>query len=105
MLWVSLAIAAALPSPMKAENSFSPKDFDLACAMVAAAEIATSSPGGTVRESAMQVHLFYLGRLSGRDDKTIWKAVILGRVAELKEKAKSPSLFGTCLNFLNQKIS
>ena len=48
---------------------------------------------------------FYLGRLSGRDDKTAWGMVIKGRLAELREKAKSKELYGKCMDFYTAKIT
>jgi hypothetical protein len=48
---------------------------------------------------------FYLGRLTGRDDKTIWNTVIKGRIAEMGEKAKSEKLYGKCIDFYTVKTT
>jgi hypothetical protein len=80
------------------------QDFDLACAVVSAAEVATTAPGSAERNTAFQIQFFYLGRLSGRDDQTYWSAVIKGRIAELKAKAKAPDLYGRCAEFVTKKI-
>jgi hypothetical protein len=80
------------------------QDFDLACAVVSAAEIATTAAGSPERNAAFQIQFFYLGRLSGRDDRTYWAAVVKGRLAELKTKAKSADLYGSCVEFVTKKI-
>jgi hypothetical protein len=80
------------------------KDFDLSCAVVATAEIATNQKGTKERDVAFTVLSFYLGRLSARDDKTYWGAVIKGRIAELREGAKSESLYTSCMSFYTSKM-
>lgn len=54
---------------------------------------------------AFQIHWFYLGRLSGRDDGTYWYAVIQGKLAEMKDKAKNADFYGECLVFAGKHIS
>ncbi len=98
--WTALlSTMAALDASAETSGT---KDFDLACAVVSAAEIATTRPGSPERNTAFQVQFFYLGRLSGRDDATNWAAVVKGRLAELKSKA--PDLYGTCAEFVAKKI-
>ena len=97
-LVLAVASGAAVAAPA------TDQDFDLACAVVSAAEIATTNPGSAERNMAFQIRFFYLGRLSGRDDRTYWAAVVKGRLAELKTKAKSPDLFGSCAEFVTKKI-
>jgi hypothetical protein len=80
------------------------QDFDLACAVVSAAEIATTKAGSAERNMAFQIPFFYLGRLSGRDDRTYWAAVVKGRLAELKTRAKASDLYGSCAEFVTKKI-
>ena len=49
---------------------------------------------------------FYLGRLSGRDDKTFWAMVIKGRLAELRENPKAKELlYGKCMEFYTAKMT
>jgi len=48
---------------------------------------------------------FYLGRLSGRDDETIWNMVVKGKVAELGERARSPELYSKCMKFYSTKMT
>jgi hypothetical protein len=100
---VALAVALACWEVPQA-HAASDQDFDLACAVVSAAEIATSRVGSDERNAAFQIQFFYLGRLSGRDDQTYWSAVIKGRIAELKAKAKAPDLYGRCAEFVTKKI-
>jgi hypothetical protein len=80
------------------------KDFDLACAITASAEMATTQKGTRELDAAVAVWTFYLGRLTARDDKTYWGAVIKGRIAELREQAKSQSLYHTCMDFYLLKM-
>lgn len=80
------------------------QDFDLACAVVSAAEIATTAVGSEERNTAFQIQFFYLGRLSGRDDRIYWAAVVKGRLAELRSKAKAPDLYSSCAEFVTKKI-
>ena len=86
-------------------QSISAKDFDLACAVTASAVIGSSPMGRVERDAAVMVWTFYLGRLSGRDDKTAWGMVIKGRLAEMRDKAKSKELYGKCMDFYTTKIA
>jgi hypothetical protein len=97
-----LAFVAGMAS--RPADATSAQDFDLTCAVVSAAEIATSDEGSAERNTAMQIQMFYLGRLSGRDDQTYWAAVVKGRIAELKTRSKSPDLYGRCAEFITKKI-
>jgi hypothetical protein len=95
-------IAAPAQSP---PGNLSPKDFDLACAMVAGAEMGASQNGQNIprRDMAVTMFTFYLGRLSGRDDSKDWNAIVRGRVAELKEAVRSRKMVDTCLDFYISK--
>jgi hypothetical protein len=89
-----------------AEDISAAKDFDLACAVTASAVVASSPKGAAERDAAMWLWSFYLGRLSGRDDKTFWAVVIKGRLAELREKPKSKDLlYGKCMDFYTAKMT
>jgi hypothetical protein len=82
------------------------KDFDLACAVTASAVVASSPKGAVERDAAMWLWSFYLGRLSGRDDKTFWAMVIKGRLAELRENPKANELLnGKCMDFYTAKMT
>ena len=98
-LWITLAGAASRTKTLDVE-----KNFDLTCAVAASAEIATTREGTEERNTAFAVNVFFLGRLSGRDNETVWSAVIKGRVAELREKAKSAETYGLCLDFLRIQL-
>jgi hypothetical protein len=100
-----VALCIALASwEVRQARAATDQGFDLACAVVSAAEIATTAPGSAERNAAFQIQFFYLGRLSGRDDRTYWAAVVKGRLAELKAKAKSTDLYGSCAEFVTKKI-
>jgi hypothetical protein len=97
-------VAVLLLSSASPTLAASPKDFDLGCAVVNGAYLGAASSSEKTRSAALMIWTFYIGRLSGRDDSIDWNAVVLGRTAELKEKALSDSLFMTCMNFYTSKI-
>ena len=98
-----MVVAGLLVAPLPSVRAATDQDFDLACAVTTAAEIATSAVGLQERNTGLQVNFFYLGRLGGRDSKTYWSAVIKGKLAELREKAKSPEMYGRCVEFLTNQ--
>jgi len=100
--FVTSICALALSSAAIAQN-ISAEDFDLACAVTAGA-IFGSNPKAE-RDASKTVWTFYLGRLTGRDDKTIWNTVIKGRIAEMGEKAKSEEFYGKCIDFYTVKTT
>jgi hypothetical protein len=100
----SICALIALSSTAVAQN-ISAEDFDLACAVTAGTIFGSNPKGGAERDAAKMVWMFYLGRLSGRDDKTIWNTVIKGRIAEMGEKAKSEELYGKCIEFYTVKTT
>ena len=89
----------------QAKSAGAPQDFDLACAVASAAEVVASRPESDARQTAFQMHWFYIGRLSGRDDGTYWYAIIQGDLARLKEKARNADLYGECLILATKHIS
>jgi hypothetical protein len=99
----AILLAMALPSSADAtDNKFSPQQFDLACAVVAGANLGQDTNEG--RDSSMLVLLtFYLGRLSARDDTKAWNRIALGRVAELQEKALDSRLRKSCIDLYLEK--
>jgi hypothetical protein len=101
---VAWAFALTLVSWPSVAANVSPKDFDLACAMTNGAVFGSEQETAEKRSAALQVWTFYIGRLTGRDDNTDWAAVALGRVAELKERARSDKLFSDCMDFYLSKI-
>jgi hypothetical protein len=109
LLAVFLGIAIGLTATLAVAQSrpdLSPKDFDLACAMVAGAEMGASQNEQNIprRDMAVTMFTFYLGRLSGRDDSKDWNAIVRGRVAELQEAVRSQKMVDTCLDFYISKI-
>jgi hypothetical protein len=98
------SIPLLLALPALAANNLSPKDLDLACAITSGAEI-RSNPGNIeVQTAASTLWVFYIGRLSARDDATDWNNVVLGHIAEMGDKARSPDLFASCTDFFSSKI-
>lgn len=88
--------------PTLAANDVSPKDFDLACAVTTVAELNNPTLGD---RTAYIMFAFYMGRLTARDDSTHWRTVVAGRLAELKDKARSGELFQACADFFFSKTS
>ncbi|EAQ34457.1 hypothetical protein NB311A_11967 [Nitrobacter sp. Nb-311A] len=97
-----LILAALYSSAAKAVGT--DQDFDMACAVTSAAEIATTKPGSDQRNAALQTNFYFLGRLSGRDTHTFWSVVVKGKVAELRERAKNPEMYSRCLDFLTKQL-
>jgi hypothetical protein len=87
-----------------ARKSFT-KDFDLACAVAAGAEMGASQNEQNTprRDMALRIFIFYLGRLSVRDDSKDWNAIAWSRVAELQQEARSSQMLDRCLNLYNSK--
>jgi hypothetical protein len=87
-------------------GNLSPRDFDLACALVSGAEMGASQNEQNLprRNMAVTIFTFYLGRLSGRDDSKDWNSIVRGRVAELQQEARSQKFLNDCLDFYISKI-
>jgi hypothetical protein len=99
---IAAEIAALAQSPA---GDLSPRDLDLACAVAAGAEMGASQNEQNVprRDMALRIFIFYLGRLTGRDDSKDWNAIAWGRVAELQQEARSSQMSDRCLNLYNSK--
>jgi hypothetical protein len=105
-VFVTSICALLVGSSTAVAQDISAKDFDLACAVTASAVVASSPKGAVERDAAMWLWSFYLGRLSGRDDKTFWAMVIKGRLAELREKPiPKELLYGKCMEFYTAKMT
>ena len=101
-------ISVALCTSALAQSSpgnLSPKDFDLACAVVAGAEMGASQNEQNIprRDMAVTIFAFYLGRLSGRDDSKDWNAIAWGRVPELQQEARSSQMLDRCVHLYISK--
>jgi hypothetical protein len=56
------------------------------------------------QNAATMIFAFYLGRLTARDDKTYWNDVIRGRIAEMRERARSITIYTRCTDFYISQI-
>lgn len=102
---VILALVVFLTFSSNSLHAAGPEqDFDMACAVTSAAEVATTKPGTDERNFALLLNYYFLGRLSGRDSKTFWSVVVKGKIAELRERAKSADMYGRCLDFLTKQL-
>lgn len=81
-----------------------PTNSDIRCAIVSGAEMSSLPKDSPEQESATQIYLFYLGRLYGRDERVSWKDILLGRMAELREKARQPTEYLACMGFVAAKM-
>jgi hypothetical protein len=99
---IAVYVAALAQSP---PGHLSPGDFDLACAVVAGAEMGASQSEQNIprRDMAVTIFAFYLGRLSGRDDSKNWNAIAWGRVAELQQDARSSEMLKRCADLYLSK--
>src|SRR5271170_724709 len=107
MRFMFLCSVLALPLlslPAFAANDISPKDLDMVCAITSAAEMRANPDDSESQTAAATLWVFYLGRLSARDDVTDWNEVVLGRVSEMGDKARSRELFTSCMDFFSSKI-
>jgi hypothetical protein len=104
-LAVGCFLIVADAASLAQSGNLSPKDFDLACAVAAGAEMGDSQNEQNIprRDMAVTIFVFYLGRLSGRDDSKDWNAIAWNRVAELKQEARSAQMLDRCLNLYNAK--
>jgi len=100
-----MLLVALLPMFCAEANAQTPKDFDLACAVSAGAEMGASSKGSADQSAALMVWTFYVGRLSARDDTTNWNTVIRGKVAELRDRARSKEVYSNCMKFYSSKMT
>ncbi len=99
---IAADVAALAQSP---PGNLSPSDFDLACAVASGAEMGASQNEQNIprRDMALRLFIFYLGRLSGRDDRKNWNAIAWGRVSELQQEARSSQMLDRCLALYNSK--
>jgi hypothetical protein len=99
---IAADVAALAQSP---PGNLSPRDFDLACAVVAGAEMGTSQNEQNIprRDMAVRIFTFYLGRLSVRDDSKDWNAIAWGRVAELQQDVRSSEMLKRCVDLYISK--
>src|SRR5262249_4548455 len=99
---IAADVAALAQSP---PGNLSPRDFDLACAVVAGAEMGVSQNEQNIprRDMAVTIFAFYLGRLSGRDDSKDWNAIAWGRVAELHQDTRSSEMLDRCVHLYLSK--
>jgi hypothetical protein len=102
--WSLIAADLAVLAQSSPKN-LSRGDFDLACAVAAGSEMGASQTEQNIprRDMALTLFVFYLGRLTGRDDSKDWNAIAWGRVAELQQEARSPEILDRCLGFYNSK--
>ena len=99
-----LALLLLVVSAALAANDLSPKDLDMVCAITSAAEMRVNPENTETQTAAATLWVFYIGRLSARDDVTDWNSVISGQVVEMGDKARSPELFASCMDFFSSKI-
>jgi hypothetical protein len=98
-----LFVAFLLAQSVQAQ-SLSQQDLDLSCAIASGAEMGANPKGSAEQSAATMIFAFYLGRLTARDDKTYWNDVIRGRIAEMRERARSMTIYTRCTDFYISQI-
>jgi hypothetical protein len=101
-VWAGCILCSAM---FCAQANAQTKEIDLACAITAGAEMGASPKGSADQSAALMVWTFYLGRLSARDDTINWNTVIKGKIAELRERARSTGLYSECMEFYSSKMT
>ena len=99
-----LLFAASLLAESVQAQSLSQQDLDLSCAIASGAEIGANPKGSAEQSAATEIFAFYLGRLTARDDKTYWNDVIRGRIAGMRERARSMTIYTRCTDFYLSQI-
>jgi hypothetical protein len=98
-----LFVTSLLAEPVHAQ-SLSQQDWDLSCAIASGAEMGANLKGSAEQNTATMIFAFYLGRLTARDDKTYWNDVIRGRIVEMRERARSMTIYTRCTDFYLSQI-
>jgi hypothetical protein len=99
-----LLFVASLRAESLQAQSLSQKDLDLSCAIASGAEMGANPKGTPEQSAATMIFAFYLGRLTARDDKTYWNDMIRGRIAEMRERARSMTIYTRCTDFYLSQI-
>lgn len=102
--FIGATIVIAVAAWITMARAATDKDFDLACAVVTAAEAGIEANSPADRNTAVTMNIYFLGRLSGRDSGTYWYGVVVGKVSELKERARSPEILGRCAKFFASQV-
>jgi hypothetical protein len=80
------------------------QDIDLACAVGATLEMITAPTNGSERQSFYELSLFYIGRLSARDDHTNWGTIVAKSMVGRKGQHSSLALMKKCLQIFGDKV-
>ena len=96
--------AASLLAESVQAQSLSQRDLDLSCAIASGAEMGANPKGSAEQSAATMIFAFYLGRLTARDDKPYWNDVIRRRIEEMRERARSMTIYTRCTDFYLSQI-
>lgn len=99
----ALALSLSLPSAALAVSKLGSKEFDLMCA-IANTALLRKERGKEVEDAAFTLFTFYLGRLSARDDKTMWSTVVSSLAKTLPDAAPSGDVIARCRDFYTSKM-
>ncbi len=92
---VALASCGTVNAAGNADNRDTQQESDLACAVMAGAKMGVLVENG-VKINVLSMLMFYLGRLSARDDTQAWNKIVLERAGELQGKALDEHMLETC---------
>lgn len=104
-VWSILTLAGLLISSAPAwPETLTPKDLDVSCAVAANLEMSRTPKGTEAWNNAATLAVFYLGRLSGRDEQTHWATEIKGLVDERHDQPYPDTLVKQCVDLFRQKL-
>jgi hypothetical protein len=100
---IAILVAFALSVPASAQTVTS-QDVDLGCAVGATLEMIKATQGSKLAQRFYELSLFYLGRLSARDERADWGTVI-GKAIKGRRGAAAPAaLMDECVKRFSRKI-
>jgi hypothetical protein len=79
------------------------QNIDLACAVGATEEMISAPEGSKTQNTFYGLTIFYLGRLSGRDDHTDWRTVLM-KSLEGHRGRRPESFMDKCFEIFRSKV-
>jgi len=96
VLLIVLPTVALAQAPSIFGQAPANQEGDFQCAVASAAEAGLSPKGSAAHNDAMGVYIFYMGRLTIRDEKVRWQDRVAERVIDLRPNARSPETYKSC---------
>lgn len=93
VLFLAMVVFASLYA--SEAQTVTAQDLDLGCAIAGTVEV-IEAHDKEMRDAFYAFTLFFLGRLSARDDKTNWNKIIMNDLREARKKGISAGLMSRC---------